>query len=349
LPIGLSAHGLSWQQLQLIMPAYLHALETLTAYGLSRAVLERALVEQGALPVRAAPGSCAADLELRRAAWIDPIPEPERWQGPRRVRFGRLDRLSQMTLLAAHEAIVSAGVAGQGGPRAGIVLGTAYGSHATNESYYRELRRSASDEGSPTIFAYTLPSAAAAEVSIHFKLEGPSLTLCHGVGAGLAAIALGAELLAEGKLDWVVSGGVDVLGEMQLVHSSEVDRSEAPPFAEGAAFCVLKSDQAGALARVGGWGQARGADAAVRGAAMALDVAGLDASQVRWRYGFGDQSDDLLRRIVGRAAAVTPVIALVEPLRHGQVQLPALIASTDLGIDDADIVDVLCITPAASV
>src|SRR5262245_29916301 len=87
-----------------------------------------------------------------------------------------MDRLCALALVACDAALVDAAVspAGWDGARAGIVLGTVYGCHATNEEYYKSFLDGAA---SPRLFAYTLPSSPAGEISIHYGLRGPASTV----------------------------------------------------------------------------------------------------------------------------------------------------------------------------
>ena len=75
-----------------------------------------------------------------------------------------------------------------------MALGTRYGSHLSNELFWRGQRGPTGP--SPALFAYTLPSAAAAEISMHFGLTGPLLTFAGGADSGLAALGAAADCVA---------------------------------------------------------------------------------------------------------------------------------------------------------
>ncbi len=100
-----------------------------------------------------------------------------------------MDRLCALALVAADGALCDAGVPTHDSERTAIVLGTAYGCHATNEEYYRGLLR---EGASPRLFAYTLPSSPVGEISIHHGIRGPATTVASGLHAGLAALGEGA-------------------------------------------------------------------------------------------------------------------------------------------------------------
>jgi 3-oxoacyl-(acyl-carrier-protein) synthase len=109
------------------------------------------------------------------------------------TRFRRLDLASQLALLA----VESLGVDFNTHPheRIGICLGARAGSLAADFEFWRG--RDAVGGPSPTLFAYTLPSAAIGEIAIRYRLTGPNLCL---VGD--------ASVLSEAG-DWLRRGEVD--------------------------------------------------------------------------------------------------------------------------------------------
>ncbi|MBI5482532.1 MAG: hypothetical protein HY906_26995, partial [Deltaproteobacteria bacterium] len=147
----------------------------------------------------------------------DPLPRPAAW-ACRAPRLARMDRFSQVTFLAAHEAFLAADLATRP-PRPegfGLCLGTAYGCHAVNEDFYRGLLRDGARGASPRLFAYTLPSSPVGEAAIAFAARGPVLTLAQGWDAGLAAAAEAARLCHHGQAEVVIAGGSDVLSATLL-------------------------------------------------------------------------------------------------------------------------------------
>jgi 3-oxoacyl-(acyl-carrier-protein) synthase len=88
-------------------------------------------------------------------------------------RFGRLDLASQLALLA----VESLGIKFDSQPRdrIGICLAARAGSLATDFDFWRG--RDLVGGPSPTLFAYTLPSAAIGEIAIRHRLTGPNLCL----------------------------------------------------------------------------------------------------------------------------------------------------------------------------
>ena len=89
------------------------------------------------------------------------------------TRFGRLDLASQLALLA----VESLGINFEAQPRSriGICLAARAGSLATDFDFWRG--RDLVGGPSPTLFAYTLPSAAIGEIAIRHRLTGPNLCM----------------------------------------------------------------------------------------------------------------------------------------------------------------------------
>src|ERR1700744_191387 len=86
-------------------------------------------------------------------------------------RFGRLDLQSQLALLAVSALKVD--FAQLPPDRIAICLATSAGSLTTDMNFWKG--RHGTGGPSPTLFAYTLPSAAAGEIAIHFRLTGPNV------------------------------------------------------------------------------------------------------------------------------------------------------------------------------
>jgi len=208
----------------------------------------------------AAPGRATAPRR-RPGRLPDPLPRPPAW-ACRPPRLARLDRFSQLAFLAAHEAFAAAGLGpGASGDALGVVLGTAFGCHAMNETFYRGLLADGVRGASPRAFAATLPSTPVGEIAILCGARGPALTLAHGWDAGLAAVAEAARLIAAGRAATVLAGGAD---EVTDTLAGLLDSwGYGVHAAEGAGFLVLETAAAA---------QRRGAPALarVRGAAAAF-------------------------------------------------------------------------------
>jgi hypothetical protein len=284
-----------------------------SVHGAGSAPLLEALTARTPCPRRPPPTGIAPEPDAALAAgWIDPVPRPDRWLG-KPVRFGRLDRLSQLALIAAHQTL-AAGGAPPSPERAGLVFGTACGAHLSNELFWRGLQQP--DGASPGLFAYTLPSSAAGEISIHLGIRGPCVTLAHDTTSGLAALTVAAQLLAAGSADWVLAGGADVLGVTLL-------RSRGAASAEGAAFFVLAREADAPLARLVGAAQSAGRGSRAQAVAAALEQAGLRADELRTTI--DDEWSDGVR-VVGECLAARPLLGLCAALARPAL-LPALVVA----------------------
>jgi 3-oxoacyl-(acyl-carrier-protein) synthase len=109
-------------------------------------------------------------------------------------RFARLDLQSQLALLA----VESLGVDFQKFPpdRVAICLAAKTGSLSTDIEFWNG--RDGVGGPSPTLFAYTLPSAAIGEIAIRHKLTGPNLCF---VGDDKILLSEAADLIQRGEAD----------------------------------------------------------------------------------------------------------------------------------------------------
>ncbi len=132
-----------------------------------------------------------------------------------RLRSGRLDRLCQLFLSATYLAVEAAGldVSAADAERCALSFGTGFGCLLTDAQYNHRVIEHGPGAASPRLFAYTVSSAAAGEVSIALGVKGANVTAHMGVAAGLGAIGYGCDLIRRGKAEVVLAGGADALGE----------------------------------------------------------------------------------------------------------------------------------------
>ena len=144
------------------------------------------------------------------------------------TRFGRLDLSSRLALLAV-EAL---GVDFDALPRdrVGICLATRAGSLPTDIDYWNG--RDAPGGPSPTLFAYTLPSAAIGEIAIRHRLTGPSLCL---VGENTGALAEAVLLIRRGEVE------ACLCVECNLVTPALARMTQLPPAARACALFLQRS------------------------------------------------------------------------------------------------------------
>lgn len=120
------------------------------------------------------------------------------------TRFGRMDLASQLALLAVEPFVPHFDSVPR--DRIAIVLAARAGSLPTDVAYW--AGRDAVGGLSPTLFTYTLPSAAIGEIAIRHRLTGPNLCF---VGDSRDVLAEAAELLRTHEADACVGIFVDVI------------------------------------------------------------------------------------------------------------------------------------------
>jgi 3-oxoacyl-(acyl-carrier-protein) synthase len=135
-------------------------------------------------------------------------------------RFGRLDLLSQLALLA----VETLGVDFDALPREriAICLAARAGSITTDTAYWNG--RAAPGGPSPTLFAYTLPSAAIGELAIRHRLTGPNLCFA---GDSRAVLPEAADLLRRGEADGCVGVFCNVISPAAAALIQEPPRATA--------------------------------------------------------------------------------------------------------------------------
>ena len=176
----------------------------------------------------------------------------------------RLSRICRLALAACVLAVRDAGVAS--GPGLGIVVGTEYGDFTSSRDFAHGFLRRGPAGLSPMIFPNTVMNTMASIAAIAIGAKAPSVTVNQATLAGDLAVARGARLIADGRAEAVVAGGVDELFEDVYRRLSQMGAlspmvsegaSDAPegcrPFApdhngpvlgEGATFLVLEEREA---------------------------------------------------------------------------------------------------------
>jgi 3-oxoacyl-(acyl-carrier-protein) synthase len=120
------------------------------------------------------------------------------------TRFGRLDLSSQLALLAVESLGVDFGKLSR--DRVAICLAAHAGSLSTDFDFWQG--REAVGGTSPTLFAYTLPSAAIGEIAIRHRLTGPNLCF---VGDDKLLLPEATDLIQRGEADACVCVYCDVV------------------------------------------------------------------------------------------------------------------------------------------
>jgi len=121
-------------------------------------------------------------------------------------RFNRLDRMSQLAVLAVEPLVAT--LEGVSRDRIGVVLSARAGSISTDVEYWAGRDRVGGP--SPTLFAYTLPSSAIGEIAIRHGLRGPNLCF---VGGEDLVLAEAQDLVRRGEAEACLGVVCDVVTE----------------------------------------------------------------------------------------------------------------------------------------
>lgn len=149
------------------------------------------------------------------------------------LRFGRLDLMSQLALLAVEELGVNFELLPR--ERIAICLAAKAGSLATDAEFWKG--RDAAGGPSPTLFAYTLPSAALGEIAIRHRLTGPNSCF---VGDSRDVLPEAADLLQRGEADACVCVYCEVIS------SAAAEMIRSAPTAKVSAL-ILQRDGVGQM------------------------------------------------------------------------------------------------------
>jgi 3-oxoacyl-[acyl-carrier-protein] synthase II len=173
------------------------------------------------------------------------VPDPV----PGSLRRSRADRLA---LAAAREALADAGVEPPLRATAALIVGAVGGGMLEAEAWYWARRRAGAHDR-PAPLRSMLPSSHADVLGARLGLGGPRETLVTACSSGAAALAVAADLVADGVVPLALAGGVDALTRICFMGFNALrllDPRPCRPFdrerrgmsiGEGAAFVVLET------------------------------------------------------------------------------------------------------------
>jgi 3-oxoacyl-[acyl-carrier-protein] synthase II len=240
----------------------------------------------------------------------------------------RMDRASQLTLVAAEQAVKEAGLnfSIEDPVRCGVMLGTTLGGMISGEKYHRLAHH----HRQRVSLLLDFPVHAAADrLAIGYNLQGPAMIFSTACASGAHSIGYGFDLISRGKADVILAGGVDTMAEFTqcgfgalqaLIKTGEsvspFDKNRCGfALGEGAAILILEAkEHAGKRAapiycEIGGYGMSSDAyhmtapDKEGNGAAMAmlraLRQAGVQPESVDYinAHGTATRHNDLMETI----------------------------------------------------
>ncbi|MEW6605976.1 MAG: beta-ketoacyl-[acyl-carrier-protein] synthase family protein [bacterium] len=127
----------------------------------------------------------------------------------------RLDRASQMVLIATQEAIDDAQINFNQMEKnnCGVVLGTTLGGMVSGEKYYRHLKKRQDRVYASLLLDFPMYSATD-HISIRYKCSGSILTISTACSASNQAIGCAFDLIRKGEDTIIITGGFDPLSEL---------------------------------------------------------------------------------------------------------------------------------------
>jgi len=126
-----------------------------------------------------------------------------------RQHLALYDRFTQLTLIAAREAIAQSGLKFNDdlAERSGVVLGTGGGGLNTTDDNYRTVYAEGKNRVHPFVVPRLMNNAAAAQVSMAFNLQGPSFTVSTACASSNHAMAQAFAQVRCGAAPVMVTGG----------------------------------------------------------------------------------------------------------------------------------------------
>jgi 3-oxoacyl-[acyl-carrier-protein] synthase II len=180
------------------------------------------------------------------------------------LRLRMLDRVSQLALVAANQAMADARLnLAEARERCGVFVGTGMGGAASTDAGYHTLYAERSDRIQPYSVLTAMTNAPAAWIGIDNGLLGPLLTFSTACSSGAIAIGEAARRISLNEAEVMIAGGTEaplVPGVLRAWEAMRTLASADPhdasascrPFsksrnglvlAEGAAFVVLEAWQ----------------------------------------------------------------------------------------------------------
>ncbi|WP_254458258.1 beta-ketoacyl-[acyl-carrier-protein] synthase family protein [Xanthomonas sacchari] len=256
---------------------------------------------------------------------------------------GQLDRMTQMALVAAGEAVAQSGLRVDAalGARCAVVVGTGVGAELSRDEQSRRLYRDQAERLHPLTIVRSMANAPASQISIAFGLRGPAFAVSSACASANHALAQAALMVRHGLADVAIAGGSEACLSLPLIRAWEAMRvvsdDTCRPFCaqrsglvlgEGAGMFVLETAEHAAargarpLAELAGFGMSSDAgdivapsvDGAATAMRLALQDAGLAPEQIDYinAHGTGTQANDrcetqALRQVFGAHAQALAV------------------------------------------
>ena len=146
----------------------------------------------------------ASALPVRFACEVRDF-DPTAYLGPKEAR--RVDRVTQLGLAAATDALADAGDVRADPARSAVVMGTGVGGLTTLEEQIGVFREKGAARVSPFLVPMMMTNATAGSVAMQFGWRGTNLCISTACAASAHAIGEAARLVRDGTADVVMTGG----------------------------------------------------------------------------------------------------------------------------------------------
>ncbi len=215
-----------------------------------------------------------------------------------KTELSLLDRISQMALIAAREAVKQSGIEFNDalGLRSATILGSAMGGLHTQDENYFAVYHEMKNRVHPFIVPRLMGNAPVSQISMEYGLKGPAYVVSTACSSSNHAIGQAFHLVRSGAMDAAITGGTESVlcfGGMKAWEGLRVMSKEAcRPFSktrdgmvlgEGSAILVIeeleraKSRGAEILGEISGFGMTADASDIVQpsleGASRAIELA----------------------------------------------------------------------------
>jgi 3-oxoacyl-[acyl-carrier-protein] synthase II len=147
------------------------------------------------------------------------------------ARLRMLDRVSQLALVAAAQAIADARLdfAIERRERCGVSLGTGMGGAQSTDEGYHIIYAEGSDRVKPYTVLNSMTNAAASWIGIDHGLRGPNLTYSTACSSSAVALGEAARRIQSGDVDLMIAGGAEAPLTFGVLRAWEAMRTVATP------------------------------------------------------------------------------------------------------------------------
>ena len=222
----------------------------------------------------------------------------------------KLDRLSQIQLLSGLKALEDSGIeiTPENEGAIGICIGTTDGPMTEIANFQKGIIKDGIDKGSAFAFPNTVYNAAGGYLSIATGIKGYNVTIANGFQSGLQSVCAASGAIMFGYEDIMLASGTDECTDIddEIYADLGLTGEGGMKLGEGSVTCVIEKDSSATArgakryAKIAGFSSARDTsgnrldnsrlseESLTKAIVNALKEGGIDASDVKCIYGFGN-------------------------------------------------------------